>query len=200
MINSDPKKYLAKRNLSQSVTIRMAFKKWQCIYFYYIQLHFLGYNFFINIMQVWHMELRLDLPAGSDDVDRNFPVRAPPPRSDWMAWRSASCWVDSFWVAYRYGRIIANVRSGQGNFLSGNSVFACTCTSYMGMCFTGSPTVMCVLAGRPREIFGKEGEVYRFSGLNVPSAPSVWWRERSCDTERQISRSWDTFFQGTYYF
>lgn len=62
---------------------------------------------------------------------------------------------------------------GQGNFLSGNSVFACTCTSYTGMCFTGSPTVMCVLAGRPREIFGKEGEVYRFSGLNVPSAPSV---------------------------
>lgn len=39
-----------------------------------------------------------DVPAGSEDVERNFPVRAPPPRSDWMAWCSASCWVDSFWA------------------------------------------------------------------------------------------------------
>lgn len=52
------------------------------------------------LTKLWY-EQRSSSPAGREDVERNFPVRAPPPRSDWMAWRSASCWADSFWEGFR---------------------------------------------------------------------------------------------------
>lgn len=39
---------------------------------------------------------------------------------------------------------------------------------------------MCALAGRPREMLGRDGDVYRLRGLTAPSAFRDWCRERSC--------------------
>lgn len=107
-------------------------------------------------------------PAGREDVERNFPVRAPPPRSDWMAWRSASCWEESFWVPCEER---ANSHEETAAWFKAKKTF---CSGYVNSfqldwdseTFNSAKketlqwlTVMCVFAGRPSEIFGKEGEV-----------------------------------------
>lgn len=41
---------------------------------------------------------------------------------------------------------------------------------------------MCAFAGRPREMLGRDGDVYRLSGLTAPSVFRDWCSERSCYT------------------